>query len=150
MIRSNSSVYLLLSPLSYLLFLWLLLVFPFFPSVVSISSSPPVPGDGYLTPGIRSQWTYGGSTNAALEVLWLASRWALLPWCSLPKGIPTRDNGQLTRVNTILLHASLQQRHRQRKGKNKCKYSTILPGSRKPSHNIQSQVRRILLSALDV
>lgn len=134
-LNSHSSVCLIRSSIVCSPFPLLLPVFPFFPFVVSISSSLSVPGDGHLTPGIRSQWMHGSPANAALAALWLASRAvpSLVPVArSLPKGIPTRDNGQLTRVNNSLLHASMPQRHRQRKGK-KCKYSTILHDSRKIS-----------------
>lgn len=40
---------------------------------------------------------------------------ALFQWFFLPKGIPIIDNGQLTGVNNNPLHASLPQRHRERK-----------------------------------
>lgn len=78
-------------------------------------TSPPVPGDGQLTPGIRSRRMHGGRADAspaASVVSFPPCCRASFPWCSLPKGIPTRHNGQLTRVNNILLRASLQQRHR--------------------------------------
>lgn len=66
----------------------LLPVFPFFPFVVSISPSLPVPGDGHLTPGIRSQWMHGSPANAALAALQLASRAvpSLVPVALSPKG----------------------------------------------------------------
>lgn len=68
--------------------LLLLQVLPLFPFVVSISPSFPVPGDGHLTPGIRSQWMHGSPANAALAALRLASRTvpSLVPVALSPKG----------------------------------------------------------------
>lgn len=76
-------------PLSVPLFpLFLLPVFPFFPFVASILPSLPVPGDGHLTPGTRSQRIHRSPTNAALPALRLASCTApsLVPVALSPKG----------------------------------------------------------------
>lgn len=103
------------------------LLFPFysiFPFVVSISKSSPVPGDGLLTLGIGSQRRHGGHADAALEALWLASR-------AVPSPIPVarRPKGNSHQRQWAAYQGKQQsssmpactQRHRQRKGKNKCK-----------------------------
>lgn len=68
--------------------LLLLQVLPLFPFVISILQSFPVPGDGHLTPGIRSQWMHGSPAKAALAALRLASRTvpSLVPVALFPKG----------------------------------------------------------------
>lgn len=92
---------------------------PLFSVIVSVTASLIIPGDGRLTPGIRSQRMGARASHHCCAISSAVSFSFCAESCSRgtvsPKGIPTRDNGQLIRVNNSLFHAIFPQRHRRDK-----------------------------------